>query len=125
MPWKVVTTTELVHTGRPDASIGKIILEDGTQLVITDYWPHYPARSMQLHPDFMPAEIVALIDQVYDDVLKEIDDVERSGVVAQINAEKAKLGGKVYITVRFGSWSNPQQTYTYPSPIVELIGSAD
>jgi hypothetical protein len=129
MPWKVETTTRLVHVGQPDDSIAKIRLADGTELVVTDYFPNYPMWSMQLDPDFMPDKVALLIDQVYNEIFTGLssdvtDGIERSSIVAQLDESLVKLGGQVKLTIQCGRWRNPHRSFNYTSPIVELIGSA-
>ena len=128
MPWKVETITQVVHEGRPDNAIGKIRLEDGTELIITVDYPNYPSWEAILHPDFLPKEIVVLREEVQHAVIRAhpgtlLDSITLDRIVARLPRESLQVGGNVEVTVQFGRWS-PTRSYLYESPVTELIGSA-
>ncbi|MGB4761800.1 MAG: hypothetical protein WBP12_00420 [Candidatus Saccharimonas sp.] len=125
MPWKVKTITQLVHTGQPDDSIGRIRLEDGTELVITDDYPHYPQWSAILHPSFIPDNIQEMRRRVLKQVAKKVDDpsgITLDGIVARLSDKSLVVGEYVTVIVQFGRW-NPFIEFGYNSPVSEVIGS--
>ncbi|MGB4768652.1 MAG: hypothetical protein WBP22_05355 [Candidatus Saccharimonas sp.] len=125
MPWEVKTITRLIHTGRPDDSIGKIRLEDGTELVITDDYPNYPQWSAALHPSFIPDNIQEIRQRVLEQVSEKVDDpsgITLDGVVARLSSESLVVGEYVTVIVQFGRW-NPFIEFEYNSPVAEIIGS--
>jgi hypothetical protein len=82
MPFKVVTTTTVVHTGPPNDSTFKIHLEDGTVLTGTDVRTHFAGSRLALHDDFLPDDIRQLVEAAYqlklDQELAHIRDTDRS-----------------------------------------------
>lgn len=125
MPWEVKTITRLIHTGRPDDSIGKIRLEDGTELVITDDYPNYPRWGAALHPSFMPDNIQEMRQRVLEQVVSRVADpsgITLDRVVARLSDESLVVGEYVTVIVQFGRW-NPFIEFGYNSPVSEVIGS--
>lgn len=125
MPWEVKTITQLVHTGRPDDSIGKIRLEDGTELIITDDYPSYPRWGAILHPSFMPDNIQEMRQRVLEQVVSRVADpsgITLDRVVARLSDESLVVGEYVTVIVQFGRW-NPFIEFGYNSPVSEVIGS--
>jgi hypothetical protein len=133
MPFKVVTTITVVHTGPPDDSIFKIFLEDGTTLVGTDRYPHYPAFALALHPDFYPHDVEDLVEEEYQRRItlehEYVKDVGTSGrdpmELAKTRVDRKKIDaflGELVVgkslTITVG-----KKTITYPQVII-LEGSA-
>ena len=80
MPFTVVTTTTIVHHGRPDNSIFKIYLEGGITIVGTDEYPNFPTCVPAIHPDFIPVAVQALRDKVREQLARrEFDWLEQRG----------------------------------------------
>lgn len=132
MPFEVVTTVTVVHTGQPDDSIFKVYFEDGLRLIGTDRYPHYPRCTLALHPDFLPHDVAALVEEEYQrqlalelEFVKDADDSGRDPMeLAQqriqrkrIDALLGELAVGKPLTITVG-----KKTITY-SRVIRLEGS--
>lgn len=121
MGFKLVST--FGFDGQPSQGKAKlrIRLADGTKLIATDEWPHFPQMTLVLHPDHLPRRVAG----ARRELLQQVRGMGATG--ARLNDIYPKLSSKlavgdpgVTVVVRFGIWTEPIRTITYNIKVVRL-----